>query len=105
VKEVSVGEGEDAGVADVGGAEIDEGDEGSRCILVCRRVDDGGSVSLQQMDVQSNGGGVDYLLRLLRTTAHRDARVRLPRATTRFDGGVGRWARNSRTFEALTEDD
>lgn len=53
------------------------------------------------MDARDSDDDVDDLLRLLRMTAHRDARDRLPRSTTRFDGGVGRWAGDSRTFEAL----
>lgn len=55
------------------------------------------------MGVRDSGGDVG-LFRLLQTTAHRVARDRLLRWTTRFDGGGGRWAGDSRTFEALRED-
>lgn len=55
------------------------------------------------MGVQ-NSGDVDCRSPLLQTTAHLDARDRLLRLTTRFDGGGGRWAGDSRTFEALKED-
>lgn len=60
-------------------------------------------MSLQWVGVQNNGD-VDCRSPLLQTTAHLDARDRLLRLTTRFDGGGGRWAGDSRTFEALKED-
>lgn len=65
-------------------------------------------MNLQRLNVRSSDGDGDETLQiglLLRMTARQDARDRLPRVTTRFDGGGGRWEGDSRTFEALEEDD
>lgn len=64
---------------------------------------DGCEVSIQQVGVRDSDGDVGQF-RLLRMTAHLVARDRLLRLTTRLDGGGGRWAGDSRTFEALKED-
>lgn len=65
-----------------------------------QRRGEGDRVSVQQMGVRDSDGDVG-LFRLLRTTVHRVARDRLLRWPTRLDGGGGRWAGDSRTFEAL----
>lgn len=111
MEEEIAGNAEDAGAEDAGDAEgvgdaVDEGDEGSVHVSTEGRQRRRGwesRASVQQVGVRDSDGDV-VLFRLLRTTVHRVARDRLLRLTTRWDGGGGRWAGDSRTFEALKED-
>lgn len=88
---------------------MDVGDEDS--VYVSRKerreqkggIGGGVEVSVQQAGVRdSDGDGGQFPL--LPMTVHLVARDRLLRLTTRLDGGGGRWAGDSRTFEALKED-